>query len=117
MYRSKTHPQFDMIIDFVTYYFDENNKIENLYTIICWCNINPKAFSSFVDEKLGQHRKGDTTYPYAFYGECGIASIKQRIRKYNLEYIGMSDDDIKVYKDDEYEYVSGFANKHSKLSY
>lgn len=115
IYKSKTHPQFDMIIDCVQYQFDDNGKIENYGTVITWCNINKAEFMKFTEEKLGKDR--ETTYPYAFYGECSISAIKQRIKKYNLEYVGMSDDEISIYRDDEYEYFSSFKEKHSKLSY
>ena len=117
IYRSKTHPQFDMIIDCVQYQFDDYGKLEKYGTVISWCNINKEKFTEFVDKKLGKNRKPDTTYPYSFYGECSVESIKNRIKKYNLIYCGVSDDEISIYRDDEYEYFSAFKEKHSKLSY
>lgn len=114
MFKSKTHPQFDLIIDFVCYHRNYEIYDYNLFSIICWTNINRESFDKFIEEKLGKNRKD--TYPYAFAGECTIKSMKQRIKKYNLEYIGMSDDEITIYDDNEYKYCSGFANMHSKLS-
>ncbi len=114
IYRSKTHPQFDMVIDCVRYQFNDNGKIEDYGTMIAWCNIEREKFMKFVEEKLGKNR--DSTYPYAFYGECSLSSAKQRIKKYNLEYVGMSDDEVVIYNNDEFEYFSAFKDKHSKLS-
>jgi len=115
IYRSDTHPQFDMIIDCVQYQFDDNGKIENYGIVISWCNIEREKFMEFVYQKLGKDR--ETTYPYAFCGECSIQSIKQRIQKYKLKYVRMSEDEVVVYTDNEYEYFSAFKNEHSKLSY
>ena len=108
IYRSETHPQFDMMIDFVQYQFDDNYKIRKYGTVICWVNINREKFDEFIDLKLGKDRKSDTTFPYPFFGECSVESIKQRIRKYNLKYIGDSDKEVKIYNDNEFEYCSGF---------
>lgn len=116
IYRSETHPQFDMIIDFVQYQIDCTGKIEKYGTVICWCNINRKLFFEFVNLKLGKNRKSNSTFPYSFYGECSVDSLKQRLKKYNLKFVGMSDDKITIYKDDEYEYCSGFDDKCSALS-
>ena len=52
VYKSKTHPQFDMIIDFVQYVFNDNDKISKLGTLICWCNINKTEFDKFIDTNL-----------------------------------------------------------------
>lgn len=111
IYRSKTHPQFDLIIDFVSY---NPNKLSGYGNVICWCNINRTEFNKFIEGKLGKNR--ETTYPYSYAGECSIKSMKQRIKKYELEYVGMSDDVVNIYNDCEYEYCSGFSNKYSKLS-
>ena len=115
VYKSETHPQFDMIIDFVQYILDDDGKIDKYGTIICWCNINKTEFDKFIELKLGSNR--ETTHPYPFAGECGVQAIKQRIRKYNLKFVGMSEDEVTVYNNDEFEYCSGFNNKFSKLSY
>lgn len=116
IYRSETHPQFDMIIDFVTYVFNDDGKINKYGTIICWCNINENKFTEFVDLKLGKGRSNKSTFPYSYFGECSINSLKQRIKKYNLKYCGMSDDEVTVYQNDEFEYCAGFKEMHSKLS-
>ena len=39
-------------------------------------------------------------------------SMDAYIKKYELEYVGMSDREIAVYQDDEAEYSSGFKNKY-----
>ena len=116
IFRSETHPQFDMIIDFVNYQFNDNSKIRKYGTEISWCNINKKAFSDFVDAKLGKYRASKSTSPYAYFGSGQISSIKQRIKKYNLKFIGMSNDVVSIYSDNEYEYCSGFKNMHTELN-
>lgn len=115
IFRSKTHPQFDLIIDYVHYERSADNTYDfNLFSMISWCNINRKAFDDFIEKKLGKDKK--STFPYAFYGECTIKSMKQRIKKYNLKYISMSDDEINIYTNNEFEYSSGFKDMHSKLT-
>lgn len=111
IYRSKTHPQFDLIIDYVSY---NPNKVSDYGNIICWCNINRKVFDGFIETKLGKNR--DTTFPYPYCGECSILSMRQRIKKYNLEFMGMSDDEVSFYEDSEFMYCSGFKNLKSHLS-
>ena len=103
-----------MIIDFVQYQFTDSGKIGKYGTIIVWCNINMGEFKNFIEEKLGKNR--ETTHPYPSWGECGVQSIKQRIKKYNLEFVGMSDDEVSVYTNNEFEYCSGFKNRVSELS-
>lgn len=115
IFRSKTHPQFDLIIDYVSYYrCSENTYDFNLFSIICWSNINREEFTKFVEQKLGKDY--GSTFPYVYAGECKISSMKQRLKKYNLEFVGMTDEDILVYTDNSMEYSSGFKNMHSKLS-
>lgn len=115
IFRSETHPQFDLIIDFVYYQRGYATSYDrSLFSMICWANINREAFDKFIKEKLGSNKKN--TFPYPFAGECKINSMKQRIKKYNLKYVGMSDDKIKVYNDNKFEYSSGFADKRSKLT-
>lgn len=115
IYRSETHPQFDLIIDYVSYSFNDNNKIDKDYTFICWCNINKEKFTEFTDSKLSANRKSKTTFPYVYFGECSIKSMKQRIKKYNLKFIGFSNDSVVVYNNNDFEYSSGFKNMHSEL--
>lgn len=111
IYRSKTHPQFDLIIGFVEY---NPNRLSDYGNIVCWCNINRSEFEKFIDMKLGKNKT--STFPYVYAGECNIYSMKQRIKKYNLEYVGMSDDEVNIYNDEEDMFSSGFSNMHSELT-
>ena len=52
-----------------------------------------------------------TTFPYPSWGEMKTKSMDAYIKKYELEYVGMSDREITIYQDDEVEYSSGFKNK------
>ena len=60
IYRSKTHPWFDMIVDYCHYEFNDKGNIEKYGTIICWCNINRLDFDNFIEIKLGKNRKSAT---------------------------------------------------------
>lgn len=114
IYKSKTHPQFDMSIDYVNYEKDdETGNIIKDFSIICWCNINKTEFDKFCDEHC---KSKESTFPYPYGGECQIDSMKQRLKKYNLEFVGLSDDEVTIYRDDGFEYASGFNKMHSKLS-
>ena len=114
MYKSKTHPQFDMIIDYVNYEKDDDTgHIIKDYSFICWCNINKPEFEKFCNEHC---KSEESTFPYPYGGDCKIDSMKQRLKRYNLEFVGMSDDEVVIFRDDECEYASGFKEMHSKLS-
>jgi len=114
IYRSKTHPQFDLIIDYVNYQKDdETGNIIKEFSIVCWCNINKSEFDKFCEKHC---KSKESTFPYAYWGECQIESMKQRIKKYNLGFIEMSDDEVTIYNNNDFEYTSGFKTMHSKLS-
>lgn len=111
IYRSKTHPQFDLIINFVSY---NPNKLNAYGNIVGWCNINKDEFNKFIDAKLGKNKK--STFPYAYAGDCNINSMKQRLKKYNLEYVGMSDSPVSIYEDNEDIYCSGFRGSKFNIT-
>lgn len=116
IFRSKTHPQYDFVIDFVDYYRLADNSYDfYFWSTITWYRINEEAFDKFVSSKLGVSNmkelidSGRGTFPYAFSGESKIKSIKSMIRKYNMEYVGMIDKKIKIYFDNEKNYSSGIV--------
>lgn len=49
-----------------------------------------------------------STFPYPFFGEMHQKSIDDYIRKYEMEFCGMSDKEVIVFNDDDFEYSSGF---------
>lgn len=112
MFRSKTHPHFDLVIDYVLYCRSYYNYHKDEYgSIVTWYRINDEAFDNFVKEKKGATIKellasGKNTFPYSYAGEGMPKSIKAMIRKYNMEFVGMIDKEVVVYNDDEIEYVS-----------
>ena len=119
IFRSKKYPWADIIIDYVSYMRSADNAYEfNLFSIIDWTRANPVEFDKFVCKRKGYNYMPDenghmdfsdkTTFPYPFFGEMQPKSMDSYLRKYELEYIGMSDKKVKVYKDDESEYSSGF---------
>lgn len=121
IFRSKKYPWADILIDFVSYMRDADNAYEfNLFSIIDWTRANPVEFDKFVCKRKGYdytpNENGEmdfrdkTTFPYPFFGEMKPKSMDSYIKKYELEYVGMSDKEVKVYKDDELEYSSGFKN-------
>ncbi len=110
IFKSETHPQFDFVIDFVNYLRCQDDEYGS---VICWHLINDEAFKDFVCKKKGYKNmkellKKTNTFPYAYAGEGMPKSIKARIKKYNMKYIGMSDDEVIVYRDNVDEYSSGF---------
>lgn len=120
IFRSKKYPWADIVIDFVSYVRDVDSAYEfNTFSIIDWTRANTVEFDKFVCKKKGYSYIPDengemdfrdkTTFPYPFWGEMQQKSMDAYIRKYELEYVGMSDREIKVYEDDEGRYSSGFA--------
>ena len=114
MFRSKTHPHYDFVIDFVEYARASYEQNDEYGSIIWWYRINDEAFDEFVSEKKGVNSinelldSGKNTFPYTYTGEGMPKSIKAMVRKYNMEYVGMIDKEVVVYRDDEIEYSSGF---------
>lgn len=49
-----------------------------------------------------------STFPYPFFGEMHQKSMDNYIRKYEMEFCGMSDKEVIVFNDDAFEYCSGF---------
>lgn len=123
IFRSKKYPWADIIIDYVSYNRMAENYYEfNTYSIIDWYRSNGIEFDKFVCRRKGYDYdpredgrmdfRDKTTFPYPFWGEMKPKSMDAYIKKYELEYVGMSDREITVYQDDEAEYSSGFKNKY-----
>lgn len=119
IFRSKKYPWADILIDYVSYMRGVDNAYDfNLFSIIGWTRANPIEFDKFVCNRKGYdyvpEENGEmdfrdkTTFPYPFFGEMKPKSMDSYIRKYELEFIGLSDKEVKVYKDNELEYSSGF---------
>lgn len=129
VFRSKKYPWADILIDYITYNRMAETSYEfNTFSTICWQRANETEFDKFVckckgynyiPDKNGRMDFSDkTTFPYPFFGEMQPKSMDSYIRKYELEYIGMSDKEVKVYKDDESEYSSGFLkDQHIKIEF
>lgn len=123
IFRSKKYPWADIIIDYVSYNRMAENYYEfNTYSIIDWYRSNGIEFDKFVCRRKGYDYdpredgrmdfRDKTTFPYPFWGEMKPKSMDAYIKKYELEYVGMSDRETTVYQDDEAEYSSGFKNKY-----
>lgn len=123
IFRSKKYPWADIIIDYVSYNRMAENSYEfNTYSIIDWYRSNGIEFDKFVCRRKGYDYdpredgrmdfRDKTTFPYPFWGEMKPKSMDAYIKKYELEYVGMSDRETTVYQDDEAEYSSGFKNKY-----
>lgn len=122
IFRSKKYPWADIMIDYVSYDRMAESSYEfNLFSIIDWHRANGVEFDKFIcirkgydyaPEKDGRMDFRDkTTFPYPSWGEMKTKSMDAYIKKYELEYVGMSDREITIYQDDEAEYSSGFKNK------
>lgn len=103
VFKSKTHPHMNMIIDYVCYGI--------MPTIIDWSLIDHKVFNEFLESK---GIIGRSTFPYACWGECTHQSMKQRIKKYNLKLDHI--EELKIYTNNEYEF-SATLNDEVKKKY
>ena len=121
IFRSKKYPWADILIDYVTYNRIAETSYEfNTFSIIGWQRANEIEFDKHVckqkwyDYTPEQNGRMDfrskTTFPYAFFGEMTPKSMDSYIKKYELEYVGMSNKVIYIYKDDELEYSSGLKD-------
>lgn len=111
------------MIDYVSYNRMAESSYEfNLFSIIDWHRENGVEFDKFVCMKKGYEYvpeedgrmdfRDKTTFPYPSWGEAKLKTMDAYIKKYELEYVGMSDREIIIYADDEDEYASGFKNKY-----
>ena len=114
IFRSKKYPWTDLVIDFVSYTRgSETTYTFNMNSIIDWVRINEEAFDKHISvvkgidyNKVKNHEVN--TFPYPFFGEMHQKSMDNYIRKYEMEFCGMSDKEVIVFNDDAFEYCSGF---------
>ncbi len=122
IFRSKKYPWTDIMIDYVSYNRMTENSYEfNTFSIINWHRANGVEFDKFVCKRKGYDYNPEedgrmdfrdkTTFLYPSCGEMKPKSMDAYIKKYELEYVEMSDREITIYQDDEVEYSSGFKNK------
>lgn len=120
IFRSKKYPYADIVIDYVYYMRDLDSAYDfNQYSIIDWVRVNGVEFDKFICKRKGYNYTpnengemdftGKTTFPYPFWGEMKTKSMDAYIKKYELEFVGMSDREVHVYRDDEGEYSAGFG--------
>lgn len=114
IFRSKKYPWTDFVIDFVSYIRgSETAYTFNMNSIIDWTRINEEALDKHISVAKGidynevkNHKV--STFPYPFFGEMHQKSMDNYIRKYEMEFCGMSDKEVVVFNDDAFEYCSGF---------
>lgn len=102
-----------MIIDYVVYNrVCESAYIFNMNSLICWTRINQEAFDKHISvakgidyNKVKNHEV--STFPYPFFGAMHQKSMDDYIRKYEMEFCGMSDKEVIVFNDDDFEYNAG----------
>lgn len=122
IFRSKRYPWADIMIDYVSYNRMAESSYEfNLFSIIDWHRVNGVEFDKFICRKKGYDYapeedgrmdfRDKTTFPYPSWGEMKTKSMDAYIKKYELEYVGMSDKEITIYQDDDAEYSAGFKDK------
>ena len=113
IFRSKKDPWTDLIIDYVVYNrVCESAYIFNMNSLICWTRINQEAFDKHISvakgidyNKVKNHEV--STFPYPFFGAMHQKSMDDYIRKYEMEFCGMSDKEVIVFNDDDFEYNAG----------
>ena len=115
IFRSKKYPYADIMIDYVHYIRDLDSAYDfNQYSIIDWVRANGVEFDKFVCKKKGynyipnDNGKMDftdkSTFPYPYWGEMKTKSMDSYIKKYELEFVGMSDKEVHVYTNNDGEY-------------
>lgn len=119
IFRSKKYPYADIVIDYVYYMRNVDSTYEfNQFSIIDWSRANEVEFDKFICKRKGYNYAPDenghmdftnkTTFPYPFWGEMKTKSMDAYIKKYELEYVGMSEREVVRYNDNECEYSAGF---------
>ena len=122
IFRSKKYPYADIVIDYVYYMRNVDSTYEfNQFSIIDWSRANEVEFDKFICKRKGYNYESDenghmdftgkTTFPYPFWGEMKTKSMDAYIKKYELEFVGMSDKEVHVYRDNEGEYSAGFGKQ------
>lgn len=112
IFRSKKYPGLDFVIDCVQYYRDcESAYNFNMNSIIDYDRINEEAFIKYVSVAKGvdcnKIKNGEiNTFPYPFHGEVHQKSMDDYIRKYEMEFSEMSDKEVVVFHDDDFEYFA-----------
>lgn len=114
IFRSKKYPGLDFVINYVQYRRGcESAYNFNMNTIIDYIRIDEEAFMKYVSVVKGvdynKIKNGEiNTFPCSFFGEMHQKSMDNYIRKYEMEFCGMSDKEVIVFNDDDFEYCSGF---------
>ena len=122
IFRSKKYPWADILIDYVTYNRLAESSYEfNIFSAICLQRANGIEFDKFICRRKGYDYnpeengrmdfRNKTTFPFPSFGEAKPKSMDAYIKKYELEYVGMSDKEITIYQDNKAEYSSGFKDK------
>lgn len=120
IFRSKKYPWADIMINYVYYMRGIDSAYDfNQYSIINWVRANRVEFDKFICKRKGYNytpnENGEmdfidkSTFPYPFWGEMKTKSMDTYIKKYELEFVGMSDREVHVYADNEDEYSAGFG--------
>lgn len=119
IFRSKKYPWADIVITFVSYNRLANSSyIFNEFSIIGWERVNEVEFDKYVCKKKGYEYlpnenglmdfSDKSTFPYPFFGEQKPRSMDNYIKKYELEFVEMSDKEVTIYANDIEEYSSDF---------
>lgn len=111
IFRSEKYPWADIMIDYVYYSRLCDCAYEfNAYSIIDWKRANVEGFLKHVSVAKGidyNYFKNDpdsSTFPFAYFGEKRQDSMDKYIKKYELKYVGQSNEAVKIYTDNETEY-------------
>lgn len=59
------------------------NELPEKAKIYCWKRYDKFAFDDFIKSKKGEDY--DSTYPYAWAGECKKQGIVNKIKKFNMQ--------------------------------
>nr|WP_297935677.1 hypothetical protein [uncultured Lachnoclostridium sp.] len=112
IFRSKKYHGLDFVIDCVQYRRGcESAYNFNMNAIIGYDRIDEESFMKYVSVSKGvdynKIKSGEiNTFPYPFHGEVNQKSMDAYIRKYEMEFSEMSDKEVVVFHDDDFEYFA-----------
>jgi hypothetical protein len=95
---SETNPEQDFYIYQLNEYDGETAYNSNEMSYIETAKVNAPAFEKQMSDYF-KGKKHDTTYPFCWFGEHKINSLKQKIKKYNMKLINTEEYPVETYKD------------------
>ena len=98
VWTSRYNPEQDFYIYQLHEYDGETAYDSNDESFIATVKVNAVAF----EKQMGNYFKGrkhDTTFPFCWFGEHKISSLKQKVKKYNMKLTSVENYKVTVYEE------------------